>query len=169
LRVAHLQGALLRPARHVQRPSRVAEVAAHLAEDRRHGERRERVAPARVVAVKRLQEPERGDLEQVLERLRGTSVAAREAACERHGALHQGFAGCDVPVALPANEQPARILGAVGDSRRCRLRWRGDGRRWHLSTPFHWLSGSLLAAKLWPGRSRGLTGLYLLRASPCEV
>ncbi len=86
LRVAHLQRALLRAAGHVHRPAGVAEVAAHLAEDRRDGEGLEGVAAFDVVAVHRLEQAERGDLKQVLEGLGGAAVAPRQAASERHEA-----------------------------------------------------------------------------------
>src|SRR5262249_53317323 len=85
--VTDLPGALLGLARHVTRPATVAEVASHLAEDRRHGERRERASAPGVEAIDCLEQPERGDLEQVFERLGGTAIAPREAARKRHEPL----------------------------------------------------------------------------------
>src|SRR3954454_21263240 len=48
------------------RPRRVAERPLELAQDRRHGEGGERIPPFRVEPVDRLEEPEHGDLLQVL-------------------------------------------------------------------------------------------------------
>ena len=80
---------LLQVARHAHRPALVAEVALELAEDGRDGEARERGLAARVEAVDRLQQPERGDLDQVVERLAAALVAAGELARERQEALHE--------------------------------------------------------------------------------
>jgi hypothetical protein len=46
----------------------------------------------RVEALDRLQQPERGDLDQVVERLAGTLVAARELPRERQEALDERLA-----------------------------------------------------------------------------
>ena len=73
------------------------------------------MAAVAFVAVDRLQQPERGDLEEVLEGLGGAAVAAREAARERHVAGHELLAGGLVAVALPALEQ-ARGLGPAARS-----------------------------------------------------
>jgi hypothetical protein len=58
-------------------------VPAQLAEDRRYRERRERIAALRVKALERLEQADRGDLEQVVVRLGRMPVARREAARER--------------------------------------------------------------------------------------
>ena len=78
---------LLQVARHAHRPALVAEVALELAEDRRHGERRERRLARRVEAVDRLEQAERGDLDQVVELLPAALVAAGELPRQREEAL----------------------------------------------------------------------------------
>ena len=125
LGVAHLQRALLSAARNVNGPARVAEVAAHLAKDRRHRERRERMTAIGVVSIHGLQQPQRRDLEQILERLRRTSVAACQAACERHVQPYQSFTRGGLAVSLPAHEQLPRLIGRARSSARCRIRLRG--------------------------------------------
>ena len=93
---------LLQVARHAHRPALVAEVALELAQDRRDGEAREGRLARRIEAVDRLQQPERGDLDQVVERLAAALVAAGELARERQKALDE----------LLARELIARV-GAV--------------------------------------------------------
>ena len=84
-----LQRELLQVARDAHRPGPVAEVALDLAEDRRHGVAGERDLAVEVEAVDRLDEAERRDLEEVVERLLGALVAARELAGERQEALDE--------------------------------------------------------------------------------
>ena len=67
-------------------------------------------------AVDRLQQPERGDLDQVVERLAAALVAPGELARERQEALHERLAGGAVAVAVVALEQPA-VLARHGSSR----------------------------------------------------
>jgi hypothetical protein len=50
----------------MDRPPRVPEVALELAHDRGHRERREREASIRVEALDRLDQPEAGDLHEVV-------------------------------------------------------------------------------------------------------
>jgi hypothetical protein len=69
-------------------------VAPQLAEDRRNGERAERRSAPRIEAVDRVHEPNAGHLLQVLERLAGSRVAAREHVGETHVPLDQQ-AACD--------------------------------------------------------------------------
>src|SRR5437588_12643854 len=74
VRLLDLERLLLGAARDVYRPSEIAEVPLQLAEDRWHGERRERRPTVDVEAVDGLHEPEARDLKQVVERLPGTRV-----------------------------------------------------------------------------------------------
>ena len=75
---------LLEAARDVHRPRLVAEVPPDLADDRRHGVARELDAAVDVEPVDGLDQPERADLDEVLERLAATRVAVRERPHERH-------------------------------------------------------------------------------------
>ena len=105
-------GHLLQVARHAHRPAAVAEVALELAEDRRHRERGERGRPLRLEAVDRLQQAERGDLDQVVERLAAALVAPRKLARQRQEALHERLARGGIAVAVVALEQPPVLTGA---------------------------------------------------------
>src|SRR5450759_3087661 len=105
LRVADPQRALLLAARHVHRPARVAEVAPHLTEDRRHRERGEGMAALRIEAIQRLEQSERSDLLQVLEGLRGLAVPSRETAGERHVVAKEGHSRRLVLMLVPPREQ----------------------------------------------------------------
>src|SRR5687768_11306214 len=82
----------------MDRPRAVAEVAFELAEDGRDGERRERDAAVRVVAVDRLDEAEVRDLAQVIQWLTRVAVLDRERTREWHVLLDQ--AGSRLAVAL---------------------------------------------------------------------
>ena len=90
-RLLDRQAQLLQVARRPHVPGGVAEVAADLAEDRRHRVAREREPAVGIPAVDRLDEADRGDLHEVVERLGRAAVAQREAAGERHVALDQLF------------------------------------------------------------------------------
>ena len=98
------QAQLLEVARRPHVPRGVAEVAADLAEDRRHRVAREREPAVRVPAVHGLDEAHRGDLNEVVERLRSAAVAQGEAASERHVALDQLFTRARVPAAVAAHQ-----------------------------------------------------------------
>jgi hypothetical protein len=80
-------------------------VTLELAKDRRHGERRERGRAGRLEAVDRLQQAERGDLDEVVERLAAALVAARELARERQEALDERLASRGIAVAVVALQQ----------------------------------------------------------------
>ena len=73
----------LQPARRAERPRVIAEVLPKLTEDRRHREAAEPRAHVGIEAVDRVQEPDAGDLLEVLDRLSGVPVAMGEAAGER--------------------------------------------------------------------------------------
>ena len=110
---------LLEVARHPHRPALVAEVALDLAEDRGNRERRERRLARRVEAVDRLEQAERGDLDEVVERLPAALVAAGELARQRQEALDELLARRDVAVAVVADQQAPVLLRAqrpLGDA-----------------------------------------------------
>ena len=110
---------LLQVARDADRPALVAEVALELAEDRRHGEGRERGLARRVEAVDRLEQAERGDLDEVVELLAAALVAPRELAGERQEALDQRLARGRVAVRGAALEQRAILAGAGARGSAC--------------------------------------------------
>ena len=83
---------LLHAPRHVDAPRAVAEVAADLADDRRHGVGGELDAPLEVESVDRLDQADRSDLDEVVDRLAAARVASRERAHERHHLLDQPVA-----------------------------------------------------------------------------
>jgi len=83
----------------------VAVVALQLAGDRRDGERRELAAALGVEAVDRAEQPDAGDLDEVVERLGAAVVAPGQAAGEREEALDELVAGGRVAEAGVAAEQ----------------------------------------------------------------
>jgi hypothetical protein len=114
---------LLQIARDADGPRLVAEMALELPEDRRHGVARERDAARAVEAVDGVDEPEAGDLVEVVERLVRVRVARRELAGQRqeapddHVAVHRAR-GVVVP-----REQLAvapQAFAAVGRARSAR-------------------------------------------------
>ena len=113
-RAAHGERALLEVARHVQRPSLVAEMALQLAEDRRRGVARELRPAAGLEAVDRLDQAEARDLKQVVEGLVGVRVAQREIARQREETLHELLARGKVCELVVANQQEALGLTWVG-------------------------------------------------------
>src|SRR5439155_3305960 len=108
------QRELLQVAWDPYRPRAVAEMALELAEDRRDGVAGEGDVAFGVEAVDRLDEPERRDLEEVLERLLRALVAARELARQRQEALDERLARRGVAVALMAQEELAVLTGPLG-------------------------------------------------------
>ena len=104
-RAVDLQRELLQVARHADGPGAVAEVALELAEDRRYRVAREGVATIGVEAVDRLQQSEARHLDQVVQRLAGALVTARQLARQRKEALDELGAGRQIAVALEALEQ----------------------------------------------------------------
>ena len=91
--VVDLHRDLLETAREAHVPDVVAEVTPDLAEDRRHGERREPTTVARVEPVNGLHEAESGHLDQVVERLGLAPVAHRERPRQRHETPHELLPG----------------------------------------------------------------------------
>ena len=108
-----LQRELLQVARHADRPGAVAEVALDLAEDRRDRVGGERDLALGVEAVDRLDQADRRDLEEVVERLARALVAAGELARQRQEALDELLARPGVAGAV-AQEQLAVLAGALG-------------------------------------------------------
>ena len=96
---------LLELARDAHSPRAVAEVALDLAGDVRRGERRQPQAAVEVEAVDRIDEADRADLDQVVERLAAAGVADRDAAHEGQQALDQFGARRFVTFEVPALEQ----------------------------------------------------------------
>src|SRR5712691_7631386 len=96
---------LLEPARDADRPALVAEVALDLADDVRRRIGRQLDAAVEVEAVDRLDQPDRADLDEVLELLAAVAVAARERADERHVLLDQLLARGQVALLVVAAEE----------------------------------------------------------------
>ena len=122
-----LQRELLQVARHAHRPGAVAEVALDLAEDRRDGVAGERDLALEVEAVDRLDEAQRGDLQEVVERLLRALVAARELARERQEALDERLA-VDRVAAVAGSARTAPGPPAPGSARE-------PGRTWARARP----------------------------------
>ena len=111
--VPTIMGELLQVARDPHGPALVAEVALELAEDGRDGEARERDGAARVEAVDRLDQAQRRDLDEVLQRLPGAGIAACELARERQESLYQRLVSAVITVSI-AIEQPPFLESAHG-------------------------------------------------------
>src|SRR5918996_3120364 len=101
---------LLEPTRDAHRPALVAEVALDLADDVRRGVGGELDAALDVEAVDRLDEPDRADLDEVLELLAAVRVAPRQRPHERHVLLDQLLARSEVQVLVVAAEECAVAL-----------------------------------------------------------
>ena len=85
-------------------------MALELAGDRRDGERREADVARDVEAVDRLQQPERRDLLEVLERLALAHVASRQAPGERKHPLGELRPRGRVTVLVPAAQERADLV-----------------------------------------------------------
>ena len=96
-RAREAEAQLLHAPRDVHRPGAVAEVALDLADDRRHGVRRELDAALEVEPLDREDEADRPDLDEVLERLAAAGVPRRDAPHERQVAIDDAIAGALVP------------------------------------------------------------------------
>src|SRR3954470_24287900 len=103
---------LLQVARYADGPALVTEMTLELAEDGRDRERRERCLSCGVEALDRLQQSQRGDLDQVVERLSGALVAAGELPRERQEALDERLARGWVVIVVIALQQAAILAGA---------------------------------------------------------
>src|SRR5579864_1651873 len=93
-RELHVQ--LLQAARHADGPALVAEVTLDLADDVRRRIRRQLDASLEIEPVDRLDQPDRADLDEILELLAAVRVAARERPHERHVLLDQLLARMQV-------------------------------------------------------------------------
>ena len=114
-RPRELEAQLLHPARHVEGPRAVAEVALDLADDRWHGVRRELHATIDVEALDREHEADGADLDEILERLAPPGVARRDLADERQVLLDES-----VSRRLVARAVCAELLEDVGLGGHCR-------------------------------------------------
>src|SRR3954452_1230427 len=101
---------LLQPARDAHGPPAVAEVALDLADDVRRRVRRQLDAAVEVEAVDCLDQPDRADLDEILELLAAVRVAARERAHERHVLLDELLARGEVAVLVVAAQQLTVVL-----------------------------------------------------------
>jgi hypothetical protein len=98
-------------------------VPLELAEDRRDRERRERGLARRVEPVDRLQQPERRDLDEVVELLAAALIAPGQLACQGQEAGDQLLARDRIAVAVLADQQPPVLAGADGPVIRGRVTW----------------------------------------------
>ena len=110
-RLGHLELELLRPARDVERPRAIAEVALDLAEDGGCRVRGEAHVARQVEAVDGLHDPDARDLDEVVERLAPPHVATGERAGERQHLLGQLVARPGVAVLVVAAQQHAFTRG----------------------------------------------------------
>src|SRR5205085_241204 len=97
------------------RPAGVAEVAPELAEDRRDGERAQRLPALGVVALDGGDEPDAGDLLEVVGRLARVRVAARETAGERPVAGGELFERFAIAIAITRDQFRLRELGHLDE------------------------------------------------------
>ena len=104
-RALDAQRDLLDAARRAHHPRLIAEVSLELAGDRRDREGAERVAAGRVVAIDRLHQRDRRDLDEVLQRLAATLVATGQRPRERQEALDQQCAGTAIATVDPGAKQ----------------------------------------------------------------
>ena len=81
---------------------------------RRHRKRAERHRTLRVEALDRLEQPQRRDLREVIQRLAAALVAARQRTRQRQEPFGQLGARGGVPGALVALEQATVIAAAAG-------------------------------------------------------
>src|SRR5262245_47517165 len=91
LRLPDLEHELLHIARRPDRPPSIAKVPPQLAQDRGDREARKGSASRAVETIRRVDQPDACDLDQILHRLGagGACVAGGQAACERKKALDQ--------------------------------------------------------------------------------
>ena len=99
---------------YAHRPALVAEVTLELAEDRRHGERRERGLARGVEAVDRLQQPERGDLD------RGRRAARRRAGSGGRAGARAAGSARRAPRARPDRRRGGSARAGAGPRGRAR-------------------------------------------------
>src|SRR5205085_202070 len=98
----HPRAELLDVARDADHPAAITEMALDLARDRRDREGREAHVSVEVEAVDRLDEAERGDLLEVVQRLALVGIPPRERACQWKRPLDELPACPFVSVVVPA-------------------------------------------------------------------
>ncbi len=120
-RGADLHPQLLQPPRHPDGPALVAEVALDLADDRGRRVGGELHAAIGVEAVDGLDEPDRADLDEVLEGLAAVAEAAGAVLDQRQVQVHQRVAGAGRGRArwTPRRAGPGRARRCGGGSPRC--------------------------------------------------
>ena len=89
----------------MQRPRLVPEVASDLADDRRHRIRRQLDPALEVEAVDRLDQPDRADLDEILDLLAPARVARGQRAHERQHLLDEPVARRSVAVLVIGAQQ----------------------------------------------------------------
>jgi hypothetical protein len=94
------------PSRHADEPAPVSQVTLDLADDVRHGERRQVYAPSRLEAIDGLDQPDRPDLHQIFHVLTSMGEAVRERLDERQVRLDESFAGRKVALRPVGAMQP---------------------------------------------------------------
>ena len=134
-------GELLEVARNPDRPTLVPKIALELFRDRRHSERRERRPAFRIESIDRVQQPHRGDLNQVLQRLGATAVTLRQAESPtaeialraRRGPSDRRARDSERRAAVPAASRESVALGGAvaavvpSGATRSNASGRGDG------------------------------------------
>jgi len=101
---------LLEASGHVHRPRLVAEVPADLPDDGRHRIAREVDAAIDVEPVDRLDEADRSDLNEILERLAAPGIPQRERADERHELDERLVPGGLVAVPVVGDQQGVDVF-----------------------------------------------------------
>lgn len=91
----------------VQRPAGVAEIASQLTHDRRNRKRHERGLAFGVEAIDRAQQPDGGNLHQVLHRFMRVGVATRQSSGQGHVLLDDRVTRASISVLLPAAQRIA--------------------------------------------------------------
>jgi hypothetical protein len=102
-----------------QAPGPVAQVAAQLAQDGRHRERRELRPALGVESIDRLHQAEARDLHEILTRVVASAKTRREPVGQRHELLDQGVPRAGVPAPPRVDESclPADLAHAPADPR----------------------------------------------------
>jgi hypothetical protein len=97
-------------------------VALQLAQHGGHRVAGETLAAVRVVAVDRLQQPQAGHLDEILQRLARVAVASGQLACERYEAQRELLASGEIALAVVPQQQTSVLQRPLlGRLRRRRL------------------------------------------------
>src|SRR5581483_2679231 len=100
----------LEAARHAHRPAAVTEVSLDLADDVRRRVGRQLYSAVHVEPVDRLDEPDRADLDEVVQLLAAVAVPPRERTHERHVLLDELLAGLEIALFVVATEKNLVVL-----------------------------------------------------------